>query len=126
MNAGAGHLFLVPQSGAALGAMAYDHDSGRAFMRRHESATVALVRREAEDPFRAGNAFASSGVSEDPVTGAAAAAMAGMSHDTGILAARRLTILQGADMGRLSRILVDYAGPAGSPVSVSGASAWNA
>ncbi len=123
MSAGAEHLFLALDSRERLSAMDYNLEEGRTFMRRHGLITVALVWREAEGLFHARNAFASGGVIEDPATGAAAAALAGMLRDQGILARGELTILQGADMGRPSRIVVRYDYPAGSPVFVSGASA---
>lgn len=123
INAGAEHLFLALNSREALSEMHYDLEDGRAFMLRHGFVTVALVWREAEELFHARNAFASGGVIEDPATGAAAAAVAGMLRDQGILTQGELTILQGADMWRPSRIVVRYDGPAGSPVFVSGATA---
>ncbi len=123
MNAGAEHLFLALNSREALSAMDYDLQAGRAFMRRHGLVTVALVWREDARLFHARNAFASGGVLEDPATGAAAAAMAGMLRDEGVLEPGEITILQGFDMGRPSRIVARFDGVAGSPVLVSGASA---
>ncbi|MFT4134246.1 PhzF family phenazine biosynthesis protein [Labrys sp. (in: a-proteobacteria)] len=123
MSAGAEHLFLALDSRERLSAMSYDLEEGRAFMRHHGLVTVALVWREAERLFHARNAFASGGVIEDPATGAAAAALAGMLRDQGILTQGELTILQGADMGRTSRIVVRWDDPVGSPVMVSGTAA---
>lgn len=123
MNAGAEHLFLALNSRERLSAMAYDLEQGRAFMHRHGLVTVALVWREREELFHARNAFASGGVSEDPATGAAAAALAGMLRDSDMSIRGEITILQGTDMGRPSRITVSYDQPVGSPVWVSGASA---
>lgn len=123
MSAGAEHLFLALDSRERLSAMGYDLAEGRIFMRRHGLVTVSIVWREAEAVFHARNAFASGGVAEDPATGAAAAALAGMLRDQGILTGGKLTILQGADMGRPSRIVVRYNDPVGSPVFVSGATA---
>ncbi len=123
MNAGAAHLFLALNSREQLRAMQYDLADGRAFMRRHGLVTIALVWRESDTVFHARNAFASGGVIEDPATGAAAAALAGMLRDQAILKPGKLTILQGADMGRPSRLAVNFDGPAGSPVFVSGSSA---
>lgn len=121
MNAGAEHLLLALKSREALSHMQYDLQQGRDFMRRHGLVTVALVWREAEDLFHARNAFASGGVIEDPATGAAAAALAGMLRDRGVATSGALTILQGHDMGRPSRIEVRYDQIIGSPVWVSGA-----
>jgi PhzF family phenazine biosynthesis protein len=123
MNAGAEHLFLALDSRERLSAMRYSLEDGRAFMLRNGLVTIALVWRETETLFHARNAFASGGVIEDPATGAAAAALAGMLRDRGVIARGELTILQGADMGRPSRIVVRFDDPAGSPVHVSGASA---
>lgn len=123
ISAGAEHLFLALNSRALLSAMHYDLEDGRAFMHRHGLVTVALVWREAENLFHARNAFASGGVLEDPATGAAAAAVAGMLRDQGICAPGELTIIQGVDMGRPSRIVVRYDETVGSPVFVSGAAA---
>ena len=122
MNAGAEHLLLALTSRQQLSAMRYDLEAGREFMRRHGFVTVALIWRETETLFHARNAFASGGVLEDPATGAAAAALAGLLRDRRVLTRGELTILQGADMGRPSRIGVRFDDPAGSPVFVSGAS----
>lgn len=122
MNAGAEHLFIALKSRERLSAMRYDLDIGRAFMRRHGFVTVAFVWRETERLFHARNAFASGGVVEDPATGAAAAALAGMLRDTGLLPEGEITILQGSDMGRPSRLQVRYGSEIGSPTFVSGRS----
>jgi PhzF family phenazine biosynthesis protein len=123
MNAGNDHLFIALKSRELLRAMHYNLDEGRSFMLRHGFVTVAFVWRESDELFHARNAFASGGVIEDPATGAAAAALAGMLRDRGFLTRGELTILQGLEMGRPSCILVRYAEPAGSSVTVIGASA---
>ena len=123
MNAGTEHLLIALNSRERLAAMDYDLGAGRALMREHGLGTIALVWRAAERLFHARNAFAIGGVLEDPATGAAAAALAGMLRDRGILRIGALTILQGADMGRPSRIDVTFDQPPGSPVHVSGAAA---
>ncbi len=123
VNAGASHLFVALSSRLHLSNMRYDLKSGRSFMQEHGLVTVMLVYRETDRLFHARNAFASGGVLEDPATGAAAAALAGMLRDRKILSPGEMTILQGADMGRPSRIFVRFDGVAGSPVFVSGATA---
>ena len=122
MNAGAEHLFIPLNSRERLSAMNYDLEAGREFMRRHGFVTVAFVWRETVGLFHARNAFASGGVLEDPATGAAAAALAGMLRDTGILTEGQITILQGSDMGRPSRLQVRYGTEVGAPTFVSGES----
>lgn len=120
VNAGASHLFIALSSRMHLSNMRYDLKSGRSFMQQHGLVTVMLAYRETERLFHARNAFASGGVLEDPATGAAAAALAGMLRDQKILSPSDMTILQGADMGRPSRIFVRFDGVEGSPVFVSG------
>lgn len=120
VNAGASHLFVALSSRMQLSNMRYDLKSGRSFMQQHGLVTVILVYRETERLFHARNAFASGGVLEDPATGAAAAALAGMLRDQKILSPGDMTILQGADMGRPSRIFVRFNEVEGSPVFVSG------
>jgi PhzF family phenazine biosynthesis protein len=120
VSAGASHLFVALSSRMRLSNMRYDLKSGRSFMQRHGLVTVMLAYRETERLFHARNAFASGGVLEDPATGAAAAALAGMLRDQKILSPGDMTILQGADMGRPSRIFVHFDGVEGSPVFVSG------
>ena len=54
------------------------------------------------------NAFPPGGVVEDPATGAAAAAFGGYLRALGLVPLpARLTLLQGRDMGRPSRLVVD-------------------
>lgn len=120
MNAGAEHLFVALNNRERLSAMNYDLAAGRDFMRRHGFVTLALVWRETGELFHARNAFASGGVLEDPATGAAAAALAGMLRDTGVLTCGEITIMQGSDMGRPSRLTVRYDDSVGAPVFVSG------
>jgi PhzF family phenazine biosynthesis protein len=120
VNAGASHLFVALSSRMQLSNMRYDLKSGRSFMQQHGLVTVMLAYRETERLFHARNAFASGGVLEDPATGAAAAALAGMLRDQKILSPGDMTILQGADMGRPSRIFVRFNEVEGSPVFVSG------
>lgn len=122
-NGGSDHLIIPLRTRALLASMNYDLGQGRAFMRRHDLVTVAFVWREAQRVFHARNAFASGGVLEDPATGAAAAALAGMLRDHQLLSDGDLTIYQGEDMGRPSRIDVSFSSVPGSAVSVGGASA---
>lgn len=120
INAGASHLFLALNSRTQLSKTHYDLNAGRSLMQQHGLVTIMLAYRESERLFHARNAFASGGVLEDPATGAAAAALAGMLRDQKILSPGNLTILQGADMGRPSRIFVRFDEVEGSPVHVIG------
>ncbi|MFT6032012.1 MAG: PhzF family phenazine biosynthesis protein [Arenicella sp.] len=121
IHAGADHYVIALRSAADLAAMAYDLNEGRAFMQAHNLVTIMLVVAESKTLFHARNAFASGGVLEDPATGAAAAAFSGYLRDIGWSTDRKITIIQGADMGCRSIIKTEFFEHAGSSVRVSGA-----
>src|SRR4051812_3435689 len=118
--AGARHLILAARSRARLAELDYDYDGLKALMLRLDLTTVDLVWREREDVFHARNPFPVGGVVEDPATGAAAAAFGGYLRELGLVAPpATVTILQGEDMGRPSRLTVGI--PSDRPeISVSG------
>ena len=118
-HAGADHLILPLATRATLAEMAYPQAEGARLMDAAGLSTIALVHDAGGGVFHARNAFASGGVSEDPATGAAAAALGGWLRDTG-RASGALTVLQGHDMGRPSRIGVKASGTRGGAVQVSG------
>lgn len=122
-NAGADHLIIALVSRTALAAMNYDLSQGRRFMIEQGFVTIAFVFAQEPQLFYARNAFASGGVLEDPATGAAAAALAGMLRDLDWPHGGNLLILQGEDMGRGSRLQVEFAPEPGTPVLVTGATA---
>ena len=75
--------------------------------------TLQLVHRVGPADFRARNPFPPGGVVEDPATGAAAAALGGYLRELGLVEPpARVTISQGADMGRPSLLTVEV--PEGS------------
>ena len=82
--------------------------------------TVQLVWREDALRFHSRNPFPPGGVVEDPATGAAAAALGAYLRELGLVEPpATVTILQGEDMGRPGRLLVDlHAGR--SEVDVTG------
>jgi PhzF family phenazine biosynthesis protein len=118
--AGARHLILAAGSRTRLAELDYDYDGLKALMLRLDLTTVDLVWREAEDTFHARNPFPVGGVVEDPATGAAAAAFGGYLRELGLVAPpATVTVLQGHDMGRPSRLTVDI--PSDRPeITVSG------
>jgi PhzF family phenazine biosynthesis protein len=118
-NGGSGHLLLPLGSRAALAAMRYDLDAGRALMRREGWATIALLHRESPTRFHARNPFASGGVYEDPATGSAAAALAGWLRDSGLVR-DAIDIVQGEDMGIPCHLRAQALPGKGAPVRVSG------
>jgi PhzF family phenazine biosynthesis protein len=106
-NAGSQHLVLVTRSRQRLADLDYDFDQLAQLMQEHRLITVAMMWRESRKHYHARNAFAGSGVVEDPATGAAAAAFGGYLRELGKISRHaRFVIDQGADMGRPSRIEV--------------------
>lgn len=120
--AGAQHLVIALSSRDVLAAMAYDFERLRALMTAHDWTTVQVVWRESDSLFHARVAFAVGGVVEDPATGAGAAALGAYLRELGAVSPpARLTIRQGDDLGRPSRLVVDVPpGDAGIRVSGTG------
>lgn len=117
--AGAWHLVLAAATRDRLARLEYDFDVLKALMLEDELTTLQLVWRESDNVFHARNPFPVGGVVEDPATGAAAAALGGYLRDAGIVEApATLTVRQGEDMGRPSRLTVDL--PASGGIIVSG------
>ena len=118
--AGARHLLLAVRTRERLAELDYDYDALAAVARRLGLITIALIWREDEVTFHARNPGPSVGIREDPATGAAAAALGAYLIEIGELAApARITVHQGEDMGRPSRLVVDL-DPARTGVLVSG------
>jgi PhzF family phenazine biosynthesis protein len=106
--AGARHGILAAATRARLAELDYDYEGLKAFMLERDLTTVDLVWRADPLTFYARNPFPVGGVVEDPATGAAAAAFCAYLRAVGAVEPpARVTILQGHDMGRPSRLLVD-------------------
>ena len=106
--AGARHLIVAAATRARLAALAYDFDGLKAYMLDRDLTTVDLVWREDATTFHARNPFPVGGVVEDPATGAAAAAFGAYLRELGAVEPPVvITVHQGEDMGRPSRIEVD-------------------
>jgi PhzF family phenazine biosynthesis protein len=104
------HLILAARERAHLAALDYDYPALDALMTERGWTTVHLVWAESPTVFHARDPFPPGGVVEDPATGAAAAAFGGYLRALALVdLPARITILQGADMGRPSRLLVDVA-----------------
>jgi PhzF family phenazine biosynthesis protein len=118
--AGAWHPVLALASRERLAVLDYDTAGLGRLMAERDWTTVALVWRQDATTFSARNPFPPGGVVEDPATGAAAAALGGYLREGGhVEAPARLTVLQGADMGRPSTLSVHV--PAGTGgIEVSG------
>ena len=120
--AGAWHLVLAVRNESTLADLAYDFDAMKTLMQKHEVTTLQLVWRAEESLFHSRNPFPVGGVFEDPATGAAAAALAGYLRSIDLVEPpAELTVLQGAAMGRPSRLEVRI--PATGGIEVSGAAA---
>lgn len=117
--AGAWHLVLAVGDRERLARLDYDFDALRSTMTGDGLTTLQLVWRESPTVFHSRNPFPVGGVVEDPATGAAAAALGGYLRESGLLEApTELTILQGVDMGRPSRLKVAI--PESGGIVVSG------
>jgi PhzF family phenazine biosynthesis protein len=117
------HLVLAVRDRETLAALDYDFPSLAALMKRRVWTTVHLVWAETPTAFHARDPFPPGGVVEDPATGAAAAAFGGYLRDLALIPVPgRVTIRQGEDMGRPSRLLVEVT-PDDRRVRVTGAAA---
>ncbi|WP_345361556.1 PhzF family phenazine biosynthesis isomerase [Actinoallomurus liliacearum] len=123
-NAGNDHLVLAAGSRERLADLDYDFEALGDLMARRGWTTVQLVWRESETVFHARDPFPPGGVVEDPATGAAAAAFGAYLRDLDLVVSpARVTIHQGEDMGRPSRLVVDVPSGADSGIRVSGTAA---
>jgi PhzF family phenazine biosynthesis protein len=106
--AGAHHLVLAAASRERLAKLDYDFDRLQRLMLAQDWTTLALVWRETATLFHARNPFPVGGVVEDPATGAAAAAFGAYLRELQLVdLPAAVTIHQGDDMGRPSRLRVD-------------------
>jgi PhzF family phenazine biosynthesis protein len=118
--AGAFHPILAARTRERLADLDYDFDRLGALMAARDWTTVQLVWREDETRFHARDPFPPGGAVEDPATGAAAAAFGAYLRELGLIQPpATLTILQGEDMGRPSRLLVELH-PGRAEVDVTG------
>ena len=118
--AGNNHLLLAAATRERLADLDYDFEALKSLMLERDWTTVALFWPENERTVHARDPFPVGGVVEDPATGAAAAAYGGYLRATGqVPTPRRLTIVQGEDMGRRSELTVDI-DPTDPRVTVTG------
>jgi PhzF family phenazine biosynthesis protein len=119
--AGNDHPMLAVRTRARLADLDYDFDALQRLMREYAWTTLQLFWPQDEHTIHARDPFPVGGVVEDPATGAAAAAFGGYLLALGrVPAPRRITVLQGEDMGRPGELSVDV-DPADLRVTVSGA-----
>ncbi len=119
--AGNHHPVVALGSRARLAALDYDYPTLAALMAAEGWTTVQVVHAETPLRFHARDPFPPGGVVEDPATGAAAAAFGGYLRDLRLVdVPARVTLLQGHDMGRPSRLRVELL-PGTDTVRVSGA-----
>ncbi|MDX6726392.1 MAG: hypothetical protein QOK49_1197 [Baekduia sp.] len=119
--AGARHLILAVRTRARLADLDYAFDVLKAYMSQRDLTTVDLVWRQDTTTFQARNPFPVGGVVEDAATGAAAAAFGAYLRERGAVSPPvRVTVLQGADMGRPSELLIDLDPEPDAGVRVTG------
>jgi PhzF family phenazine biosynthesis protein len=117
------HPVVAVRGRATLAALDYDYPALAALMADRRWTTVHVVWAESPTLFHARDPFPPGGVVEDPATGAAAAAFGGYLRDLGLVPdGARITVRQGEDMGRPSRLVVHVAG-GDRRVRVTGAAA---
>lgn len=117
--AGAWHLVLAARDRQRLARLDYRFDELASIMKGDGLTTIQLVWREGPTVFHSRNPFPVGGVIEDPATGAAAAALGGYLRDFGLVESpTELTIYQGVDMGRPSKLSVAI--PRSGGIVVSG------
>ena len=108
--AGNDHPILAVRSRDHLAALDYDYDLLASVMASRAWTTLQLVYAHSPVLFAARDPFPPGGVVEDPATGAAAAAFGGYLRALGLVdLPATITLLQGEDMGRPSRLLVRVA-----------------
>lgn len=121
--AGNDHLILAVSDRAHLAELDYDYESLAVLMGERGWTTVHLVYAHSPLMFSARDPFPPGGVVEDPATGAAAAAFGGYLRALGLVnPPAQVTVLQGEDMGRPSRLLIHVAAE-DSRVRVTGTAA---
>lgn len=119
--AGARHLVLAAARRERLADLRYELPVLGAVMQREHWTTVHLIWRAGPAEFHARDPFPPGGVYEDAATGAAAAAFGAYLRELQLVPTPgRVTILQGQDMGRPSRLLVDIPEDRAAGISVSG------
>jgi len=118
--AGAHHLVMAARTRERLADLHYDFDRLGALMAARDWTTIQLVWREGALRFHSRNPFPPGGVIEDPATGAAAAGFGAYLRELGLVEPpATVTILQGEDLGRPGRLLVDLH-PGRAEIDVTG------
>jgi len=107
-NAGNNHFVLAANSRARLAELDYNFDGLKQLMQDEDWISIQIIWKESDDLYHSRNPFPVGGVIEDPATGAAAAAFGYYLYELGeVPTPRRISIIQGEDMGRRSLIEVD-------------------
>lgn len=118
--AGAWHLVIAVRARRTLASLDYDFERLRGLMLKEGLTTLQLVWRQAPTTYRVRDPFPVGGVIEDPATGAAAAAFGAYLRARKLVRPpTKITLLQGHEIGRPSRITVGIAAR-DTRISVSG------
>ncbi|MEM7198447.1 MAG: PhzF family phenazine biosynthesis protein [Pseudomonadota bacterium] len=119
---GARHVLIPLKSRLRLSQLGYNFTAMRDFQTRNSIVTLDFVMPETPTIFHARNMFAFGGVYEDPATGAAAAAFCGYLRDIAWPHGGAITLYQGEDMGRPSKIMAQFAQT--GPIAITGETVW--
>lgn len=119
-HAGNPHPIIVIADRAVFDEFHFDPDAARALMDdRGWPATITVVHRAASDRFIARNLFPVGRITEDPATGSAAAALGAYLRELDTVPVPgRITVDQGAHVGRPGELTVDI--PSNGGIVVSG------
>jgi len=120
-GAGVKHLILHLNDYNIIKNMNYNISDGKSLMDEFKLTTIMLSYKLEENIFIARNAFASSGIFEDPATGAAAAAFAAyLSSISDSSSLKPIKIFQGEEAGRPSVLNVKFSHEGKVGIYVSG------
>ncbi len=106
-HGGADHMVIGLNDRLRLSQIGYHFGRVKALMDKMGLITICFFYCESKERIHTRNMFASGGVYEDPATGAASAALIGYLRDIEWLSSNNVEIIQGEDMGRLSKIFAN-------------------
>lgn len=117
---GINNLILFVKNKKTFQEMKYDFEKVKELMINKNIVTINILWEENENLFHSRNAFAYSGVYEDPATGSAAISLGEYLRSMGIKKSGEIEILQGFDMKQPSQLFVSFEETLNSSIKVLG------